>query len=94
MISHETNQLFIQIFVTVLQHENSLEIIRQVLTENPNFEPFTVFKRFDKNNQNYVDENNIIDFLNKYQKRCTQSQIKQLISFYDSDLDGILSFFE
>ncbi len=94
MISQETNQLFIQIFVTILQHENSLEIIRQVLAENPNFEPFAAFKRFDNDNKNYVDENNIIDFLNKYQKRCTNTQIKQLISFYDSDLDGILSFFE
>ena len=94
MISQETNELFIEIFLTILQYENSLEIIRQVLAENPNFECFTAFKRLDLENKNYIDENNLFEFLNKYQKKCTHSQLKQLISFYDSDLDGILSFFE
>ena len=94
MMSEETNARLSKLFLTVLESERSIEINRQLLAENPKFETFSVFKRIDRENKNCINETNLSLYLKHSQIIGSNFEIKQMISFYDSDLDGNLSFFE
>ena len=94
MISQDFHERFSKLILIILEFENSIEIIKELLAEDPKFEAYTVFKRFDRENKNFVNDENIMQFLKHHHIICSTNEIKQLMSFYDSDLDGNLSYFE
>ncbi len=63
MLSIETEARVAKLFLTLAEGERSVEITRQVLSEQHLFDPYSVFKRFDTQNKGRIDEFDIVDFL-------------------------------
>jgi len=63
MLSSETELKISKLFMILAEGENNSEIIRQVISEQPNFEPYLLFKKLDKSQKNFIDEYDIVDYL-------------------------------
>ena len=63
MISIETEARVAKIFLTIADGEKCTETIRKVLAQQKDFDPFNIFRIFDKSLKNYVDEYDILSFL-------------------------------
>jgi hypothetical protein len=63
MLSIETEARVAKLFLNLADGEKSIEINRQVLADQLDFDPYQTFRRLDTENKNYVDEFNIVDFL-------------------------------
>jgi hypothetical protein len=63
MISYETEEKFVRLLTRLADGEKSIEILRSVLSDLKEFDPYLIFKYIDKEEKNYIDEYNIVDFL-------------------------------
>ncbi len=63
MISYETEENVARLLARLADGEKSIEIMRSVLADLKEFDPYLAFKCFDNENKNYIDEYNIVDFL-------------------------------
>jgi hypothetical protein len=63
MLSIETEARVAKLFLNLADGEKSVEIARQLLNDQLDFDPYLAFKRIDREGKNYIDEYNIIDFL-------------------------------
>ena len=64
MVSKEIDNLIIhKFFSNLLEDTNSIEILREVLLQQKEFNANTIFLILDKNNKNSVDEYDILSFL-------------------------------
>lgn len=63
MISIETQARALKIFFCLIDFEKSVEILRQILSKQDDFEPYTIFRRLDKESKSYIDELDIKNFL-------------------------------
>ena len=83
-----------EIFMTLAEAERNIEITRQVLSENKDYNSYQIFCYLDINKKNKI---NILDLLNFLQNKnifSTETEVKLLILFYDNDLDTNLNFDE
>ena len=94
MILPDTENLIIKLLLTISNKEKEIEIIREILCQNINFNPFQLFSFIDKENKNYIDSYNIIDILNKNSININKFEIDYLIFLYDIDCDNYLSYAE
>ena len=82
-------------FIGIPKPEKMVEINRQILGQNLNFGAYQLFAYLDTESKNYINEINIINFL---QKRngipCSIEEIQFLVFFYDENFDGKLSYTE
>ena len=63
MISIETQARLAKLLLNMADGEKSVEVTRQVLSEQIDFDCYKAFKRLDRESKNYVDAYNIVDFL-------------------------------
>lgn len=63
MLSIETEARVAKMFLTLADGENLVELKRQALADQLDFDPYLAFKRFDMENKNYIDEFNIVNFM-------------------------------
>lgn len=63
MLSIETEARIAKVFLNLADGEKTVEINRQVLADQLDFDPYNAFRRLDAENKNYIDEFNIVDFL-------------------------------
>ena len=63
MLSIETEARVAKLFLSLAEGERAVEINRQVLADQLDFEPYSVFKRLDTQGKNSVDEYDLVDFL-------------------------------
>lgn len=96
MLSEETNTLIGEFLVRIARTEKKLEVIRQMLCEFEQFEPYSSFQRLDRLKNNYISPSDVYLFLKENQQNAyTEEQIaKTFIQHYDYDEDGILCFAE
>lgn len=96
MLSEETNTLIGEFLVKVARIEKKLEVIRQMLCEFEQFEPYSSFQRLDRSRKNFISEEDIYIFLKENQQiSFTEDQIKKtFLRHYDYDEDGTLCFAE
>ena len=92
MILPETENLIIKLLLTISNKEKEIEIIREILCQSINFNPFQLFSFIDKERKNYIDSYNLIDILNKNSININKFEIDYLIFLYDIDCDNYLSF--
>ena len=92
MCSKETEFECAKLFMNLANFERQVEINRQVINQNEDFDPYQTFCYLDKENKNYIDAINIIDFLNKNQVYTNQEEINFIILFYDENKDCNLNF--
>ena len=63
MLSALTESKLARFFVEVAQSERSIEIQRQVVCENPDFEPTTAFSRIDRYGMGSISSLDVTNFL-------------------------------
>ena len=95
MLSNETLKLACDLLINLGEHEKKVEINRQVLGENIDFDAYQVFAYLDTESKNYINEINVMNFLQaKNGISCTIEELQCLIFFYDENFDGKLSYTE
>lgn len=94
MISIETQEKLIKLFLALIEGERNIEASRRILNDNYEFDAFQIFHFLDKNNQNALEASNIKDYLNQQGVYCSLDEARTLILFYDTNNDGVLSYSE
>ena len=92
MLSVQTEKNIIQILLTLSEGERNIEVSRQVLSDNYDFDSMQIFKYLDIEGKNYIDSNNILNFLRYKNIPVNNLEVFFLIFFYDLDFDGFLSY--
>ena len=91
-ISNETINKLALIFKALAEGERNVELTRQVLCDNNDYDPYTIFKLIDMNNKNRINNEDIVSFLNKNKVYISKEEASFIIMFYDEDFDD--DFFE
>ena len=94
MLSIETEARIARIFLALAESEKAIEINRQLLSDNNEFDPYTLFTAIDIEHKNRINAINIAQFLKYKGIYCSQIESQFLILFYDEDNDGSLSYYE
>ena len=94
MLSRETQSKISDIFITLAETERDVEITRQVLTENKDYNSYQIFCYLDLDKKNKIDEIDIINYLKSKNIFATEIETKLIILYYDHDLDKYLNFNE
>ena len=63
MLSYETKKQLSSLLLSLSEGERQLEIVRQILCEQPDFEPYAAFCRIDRLHQGYLTAVDIKNFL-------------------------------
>ncbi len=79
---------------TLSEAEKDIDISRQILNENFDFEPYMIFTYLDRENKNKITIDDIIYYLNLKNIYVSKEEANPIISFYDEDKDNQLSYME
>ena len=94
MISRETQMKISDILISLAEVERDVEVTRQVITENREYNAFQIFSYIDSDKKNYVEELDIINYLQSKNIFVTDTEARLVILYYDQDLDKVLNFDE
>ena len=94
MISPDTQSQIIKLLLTLSDQERQVEINRQVLAQNLDFDAYQAFRYIDTDNKNSINSENLLNFLNKNGICTNLNELQYLILFYDENQDGCLSYTE
>lgn len=92
MLGHDTTKLLKVILETISQAELSIEYARQDLCSVPTFAPYSAFCRIDRGAKECLDACQIYAFLRENSAPASMHDCARLVSFFDSDHDGYLSY--
>lgn len=94
MLSEETESKVINILKTIAKAENSIEISRQLLSDNLDFDPFQIFINLCPKGKQFVTPYDLVDYFNSKGIFISYTEAKLLILFYDQNYDGVLTYSE
>ena len=86
MLSIETEARVAKILLTLAEGERSIEVSRQVLSDNFDFDPYQIFRALDSCCKNNIDTCDIINFLN------SQKKYKKL-RYFDTKIFAYIKYF-
>ena len=92
MLSAVTESLIARFFVEVAQSERSIEIQRQIVCENPDFQPHTAFARITRNVR--IDSLDLTLFIKENGLCTSERQVYHALRCWDTTRDGSLSLEE
>ena len=79
------------ILISLAELERDVEVTRQVITENREYNAFQIFSYIDSDKKNYVEELDIINYLKSKNIFVTEIEARLVILYYDQDLDNVLN---
>ena len=82
------------LFSTLSEAEKDIDLSRQILNENFDFDPYIIFKNLDRGNKNKISIDDLVYFLNFKNIYISKEEANKIISFYDEDKDDNLSYME
>ena len=94
MLSSQINNLGKKLLLTIVNKEKEIEINRQLLAQNIDFDLFQIYSLLDKEKKNYINSSNLIEFLYKNGIYPNELEMQYLILFYDENGDNKLSYTE
>ena len=94
MLSRELQSKISEIFISLAEAERDVEITRQVLTENKDYNSYQIFCYLDSDKKNYIEELDIINYLQSKSIFLTEIEAKLAILYYDQNLDTNLNYDE
>ena len=94
MLSRETEQKLVQIFITISLGEEKIDKLKKEILNSYNINPLQFFFKLDKTNSNYLSKNDIYTYLNSFSLIYSPSDIDYIFYFYDKDFDNVLNFYE
>ncbi len=63
MLSLDTENLICEFLFTISDGEKNIDVIRQVLADQSDFDPFKIFKILDSENKGFITDNNLKYYL-------------------------------
>jgi Ca2+-binding EF-hand superfamily protein len=94
MLSRETEQKLVELFITISIGEEKINKLKQNILSNFNINPIKLFFKLDINNSGYLSKNDIASYLKFFSVNFTPIDIDYIFYFYDKDNDNVLSFYE
>jgi Ca2+-binding protein (EF-Hand superfamily) len=94
MLSTSGRQRLKTLFIEISKHEQQLEVLREILGEQYEFEPYAAFRRLDRKRKGFVTANDIREFLLDHEHRFHERDCANYIDRYDLNGDGNLSYHE
>jgi len=95
MLCYDSEHRLRNLLVAVGDGERSLEHLRQRLCHIRDFAPHSAFQRIDRDASGRINQRELLDFLRSHHNdNATESELFNLVKFFDSDNDGALSFQE
>ena len=94
MLSVETEARIAKILLALAEGERSIEISRQVLSDNYDFDPYQIFKYLDLDCKNAINACDILNFLRCKGIYANEDEVNFIILSYDQNGDGCLSYSE
>lgn len=94
MIGLTTENKLANFFRAIIDGEKDIELSRQSLAEQPDFEPSTAFKRIDRLSFGTLSYSTFSDFLRDNSIVATSKDLSNLYKIYDSNADGRVNYSE
>ena len=94
MLSIETESRIAKVFLVLASKEREVELQRQVLAQQVEFNVHQTFCYLDKERKNTVCAVNVLDFLRRNGVYAHANEVRLLIQFYDADKDALLAYNE
>ena len=94
MLSRETEQKLVEIFITLSIGEEKINKLKQNIISNYNINPIQIFFKLDINNVGYLSKSDFFSFLKFFSVNFFPTDIDYIFYFYDKDEDNILCFNE
>ena len=94
MLSKETEQKLIEIFITLSLSENKINKLKKNIFINLNINPIKIFLNLDLDNHSYLSKNDFYSLFRFFSINFTSTDIDYIFFFYDKNEDNILSFNE
>ena len=94
MLSPLIENLVIKLLITISNKEKEVEINRQLLGKNIDFDVFQLYCFLDKEKKNYITSLDLMEFLHKNGVYPNQLEMEFIILFYDKNADNVLSYTE
>ena len=94
MLSPHIENLVIKLLITISNKEKEVEINRQLLGKNIDFDVFQLYCFLDKEKKNYITSLDLMEFLHKNGVYPYQLEMEFIILFYDKNADNVLSYTE
>ena len=92
MPSPQTESKLSHIFRTLADGERNVELNRQVLSNNPEFDSYQIFSYLDTQKKNSIDACDLINYFRSKNEFINEIEAKLIILFYDSNFDCALSY--
>ncbi len=94
MLSFETRTILQDLLLEIAAHERQIEVLRQILCEQPDFESYATFRRIDRLRRGFITASDLTEFLLSNGIHHSEEECELLINHYDRDLDGRLQYSE
>ena len=94
MLTYLTRNKLVNFFLVLNEGERQIEIIRQILNEQEEFEPYAAFKRIDRLDNGVITASDVMKFLADNKVHHTERNCHLFIQRYDNDGDGALGYKE
>lgn len=94
MLSFASRQNLRDLLIEIGQEEKQLEVLRQILCEQYDFEPYAAFRRIDRSRKGYITAIDVLEFLLSNDHRFNEIECNYYIRHYDRDGDGRLVYLE
>lgn len=95
MLCFDSEHRLKNLLVGVGEGERTLEHLRQRMCNIRDFAPHSAFQRIDRDACGRIKSHQLLNFLRDHHNHsATESELFQLVKFFDSDNDGALSFQE
>ena len=94
MLSFETRVILQDLLLEIAVHERQIEVLRQILCEQPDFETYATFRRIDRLRRGFITATDLMEFLLGNGVHQTEEECELLINHYDRDCDGRLQYSE
>lgn len=93
-LSKEATDLLADLLVTMSKYEQKIEVKRQYLATNENFEPYGAFQRLDRKQTGFLNSKDFLNYIrdNGLANNVTEADCYYLVKFFDSDMDGRLHY--
>jgi Ca2+-binding EF-hand superfamily protein len=93
MLGYESENRLKNFLVAVGECERQTESQRQRLCQIRDFAPHSAFQRIDRDASGRINSFELLTFLREHHNHtAVESELYELVKFFDSDSDGSLSF--
>lgn len=94
MQNTETRQKLVNLLLDIAEGERQIEVLRQILCELKEFEPYAAFQRIDRSRKNSLTVTDILKFLSDNHTPHTEEYCSIFLRHYDIDSDNRLDYSE